>query len=265
MKTQSLSSLVLTLTAVAAVTFLAANAVAQESSTSTPAMATTPTAAQPAAASQAAPQLSYGVAEIVQLAHANVGEDVIVNYVQNSGNAYGLDANQILYLKQQGVSDHVINAMLKQRSRLPAAPQTAPPPNYSDANSAQTATAAAQPSVSYVQTAPPQTVYVIPDTQTYNYYAYSYPYYYPYYGYYGWPDAAPFDAIMVTAAPDHVPAPLLEQLALNGRMILPVGRFYQDLIRIRRTSGGLKKETLLPVRFVPMTGESERGRPPQKQ
>ena len=83
-------------------------------------------------------------------------------------------------------------------------------------------------------------------------------------GYRGWPDAAPFDAIMVTAAPDHVPAPLLEQLALNGRLILPVGRFYQDLIRIRRTSGGLKKETLLPVRFVPMTGESERVRPPQK-
>jgi protein-L-isoaspartate(D-aspartate) O-methyltransferase len=83
-------------------------------------------------------------------------------------------------------------------------------------------------------------------------------------GYRGWPDAAPFDAIMVTAAPDHVPAPLLEQLALNGRLILPVGRFYQDLIRIRRTSTGLKKETLLPVRFVPMTGESERVRPPQK-
>jgi protein-L-isoaspartate(D-aspartate) O-methyltransferase len=83
-------------------------------------------------------------------------------------------------------------------------------------------------------------------------------------GYRGWPEAAPFDAIMVTAAPDHVPAPLVEQLALNGRLILPVGRFFQDLIRIRRTSAGLKKETLLPVRFVPMTGESERGSPSQK-
>jgi protein-L-isoaspartate(D-aspartate) O-methyltransferase len=77
-------------------------------------------------------------------------------------------------------------------------------------------------------------------------------------GYRGWPEAAPFDAIIVTAAPDHVPAPLLEQLALNGRLILPVGRSNQNLIRIRRSSTGLKKETLLPVRFVPMTGESER-------
>jgi protein-L-isoaspartate(D-aspartate) O-methyltransferase len=79
-------------------------------------------------------------------------------------------------------------------------------------------------------------------------------------GYRGWPEAAPFDAIMVTAAPDHVPPPLVEQLALNGRLIVPVGRFYQDLIRIRRTSTGLKKETLLPVRFVSMTGESEKAK-----
>jgi hypothetical protein len=195
MKTQSLQSLVLTITAVAAVTLLAAKAVAQESSTSTTAATTTPAAvqpaattpaAQPAAASQAAPQLSYGVSQVVQLAHANVGEDVIVNYVQNSGNAYGLDANQILYLKQQGVSDRIINTMLNQRSRVPAAVQTVPQPNSSDANSAQIPTTTPPPAVSYVQTAPPQTVYVIPDTQTYNYYA-SYPYYYPYYGYYGWP------------------------------------------------------------------------------
>ncbi len=169
--------------AVTAVTLLAAKAVAQDSSTSTTATATTP-AAQPAAASPAAPQLSYGVSQVVQLAHANVGEDVIVNYIQNSGNAYGLDANQILYLKQQGVSDRIINTMLGQRSRLAAAAQTAPPPNYSDANNSQIPTTTPPPAVSYVQTAPPQTVYIIPDTQTYNYYAYSYPYYYPYYG---WP------------------------------------------------------------------------------
>jgi hypothetical protein len=181
MKTRSLQSLVLTITTVAAATLLTGNAVAQESSTSTTAATTTPAAAQPAAASQVAPQLSYSVSQVVQLAHANVNEDVIANYIQNSGKAYGLDANQILYLKQQGVSDHVINTMLNQRSRLVAAAQTAPQPNYSDANSAQTATA--QPSVSYVQTAPPQTVYVIPDTQTYGY-ANDY---YPYYGYYGWP------------------------------------------------------------------------------
>jgi len=176
MKIRSLQSLVLTLAAITGVTLLAAKAVAQDS--------TTPTTA----ATQAAPQLSYGVAQVVQLAHANVGEDVIVNYIQNSGNAYGLDANQILYLKQQGVSDRVINTMLNQRSRMPAPVQTAPPPNNPDANGAQIPTPTPAPAVSYVQTAPPQTVYVIPDTQTYNYYA-SYPYYYPYYGgyYYGGP------------------------------------------------------------------------------
>ncbi len=184
MKTRNLQSLALTMTAVTAVTFLAARAVAQDSSTSTTA---TTAAAQPAAASQSTPVLSYGVSQVVQLAHANIGEDVIVNYIQNSGNAYGLDANQILYLKQQGVSDRIINTMLGQRSRVAATAQTAPPPNNPDASSAQIPTTSPPPAVSYVQTAPPQTVYVIPDTQTYDYYAYYYPYYYPYYGYYGWP------------------------------------------------------------------------------
>ncbi len=160
------------MTAVTAVTLLAAKAVAQDSSTSTTA---TTAAAQPAAASQSTPVLSYGVSQVVQLAHANIGEDVIVNYIQNSGNAYGLDANQILYLKQQGVSDRIINTMLGQRSRVAAAAQTAPPPNNPDASSAQIPTTTPPPAVSYVQTAPPQTVYVIPDTQTYNYYAYSIP------------------------------------------------------------------------------------------
>jgi hypothetical protein len=190
MKMRSLQGLVLTITAVTAVALLAAKAVAQESSSSTTAATATPAAAQPAAASQAAPQLSYGVSEVVQLAHANVSEDVVVNYIQNSGNAYGLDANQILYLKQQGVSDRIINTMLGQHSRVAAAAQTAPQPNYSDANSAQITTTTPPPAISYVQTAPPQTVYVVPDTQTYDYYAYYYqPYYYPYYGgyYYGWP------------------------------------------------------------------------------
>lgn len=77
-------------------------------------------------------------------------------------------------------------------------------------------------------------------------------------GYRGWPDAAPFDAIMVTAAPDHVPKPLLEQLAPDGRVVLPVGKNFQTLMRIRRTEKGFKKERLLPVRFVPMTGEAEK-------
>lgn len=77
-------------------------------------------------------------------------------------------------------------------------------------------------------------------------------------GYRGWPEAAPFDAIMVTAAPDHVPQPLLDQLAPAGRLVLPVGKNFQRLVRIERTAKGFKRENLLPVRFVPMTGEAEK-------
>jgi len=82
-------------------------------------------------------------------------------------------------------------------------------------------------------------------------------------GYGGWPEAAPFDAIILTAAPDHVPQPLVEQLRLGGRLVLPVGRWEQDLVRIRRTGEGLTQETLLPVRFVPMTGEAEKSGAPR--
>jgi protein-L-isoaspartate(D-aspartate) O-methyltransferase len=77
-------------------------------------------------------------------------------------------------------------------------------------------------------------------------------------GYRGWPQAAPFEAIMVTAAPDHVPPPLVEQLREGGRLVLPLGRWEQDLIRLRRTPKGITRESLLPVRFVPMTGEAEK-------
>jgi len=76
-------------------------------------------------------------------------------------------------------------------------------------------------------------------------------------GYQGWPDAAPFDAIIVTAAPGHIPQPLLDQLAPGGRLVIPVGRNVQTLVRMSRTPKGFHKERLLPVRFVPMTGEAE--------
>ena len=79
-------------------------------------------------------------------------------------------------------------------------------------------------------------------------------------GYRGWPEAAPFNAIMVTAAPDHVPPVLIDQLAEGGRLVLPVGRFFQNLLRVRRTPEGIKQEDLLPVRFVPMVGEAEKAR-----
>ncbi len=76
-------------------------------------------------------------------------------------------------------------------------------------------------------------------------------------GYQGWPEEAPFDAIILTAAPDHVPQPLLDRLAVGGRMILPVGKFSQQLILFRRTETGLERTNLLAVAFVPMTGEAE--------
>jgi protein-L-isoaspartate(D-aspartate) O-methyltransferase len=79
-------------------------------------------------------------------------------------------------------------------------------------------------------------------------------------GYRGWPDEAPFDAIIVTAAPDHVPQPLIDQLAVGGRMIVPVGRGSQDLVLLTRTATGVERRVVLPVRFVPMTGEAEERR-----
>ena len=75
-------------------------------------------------------------------------------------------------------------------------------------------------------------------------------------GYRGWPEAAPFDAILVTAAPEKVPAPLLEQLAVGGRLVIPVGRLDQELEVHRRTAGGFEVARVAPVRFVPMTGEA---------
>jgi protein-L-isoaspartate(D-aspartate) O-methyltransferase len=76
-------------------------------------------------------------------------------------------------------------------------------------------------------------------------------------GYAGWPEAAPFNAILVTAAPPSVPAPLRSQLALGGRMIIPVGESYQDLLVITRTAHGYQQKNVLPVRFVPMTGKAQ--------
>jgi len=73
-------------------------------------------------------------------------------------------------------------------------------------------------------------------------------------GYLGWPQEAPFDAVIVTAAPDHVPQPLIDQLAVGGRMIVPVGEDAQNLVLLRRTETGLEQEAVMPVRFVPMTG-----------
>ncbi len=76
-------------------------------------------------------------------------------------------------------------------------------------------------------------------------------------GYRGWPEHAPFDAIIVTAAPDHVPKPLVEQLNVGGRMVIPVGKWGQRLILITKDKDGVSEERDLPVIFVPMTGEAQ--------
>ncbi|MCH7868153.1 MAG: protein-L-isoaspartate(D-aspartate) O-methyltransferase [Myxococcales bacterium] len=77
-------------------------------------------------------------------------------------------------------------------------------------------------------------------------------------GYQGWPKAAPFDAILVTAAPPSVPEPLLEQLAVGGRLIVPVGTWDQELVVYTKTPSGIERESIFPVRFVPMTGKAQK-------
>ena len=79
-------------------------------------------------------------------------------------------------------------------------------------------------------------------------------------GYAGWPAAAPFDAIVVTAAPGRVPEPLVEQLAEGAHLVIPVGTYWQELLRLTREGGEVRTEKLIGVRFVPMTGEVQRRR-----
>jgi protein-L-isoaspartate(D-aspartate) O-methyltransferase len=73
-------------------------------------------------------------------------------------------------------------------------------------------------------------------------------------GYLGWPEHAPYDRIMVTAAPDEIPPALVEQLKVDGLMAIPVGSVLQELRVLRKTPSGLETIATLPVRFVPMTG-----------
>lgn len=82
-------------------------------------------------------------------------------------------------------------------------------------------------------------------------------------GYGGWPERAPYDAIVLTAAPPRrIPQPLLDQLKVGGRLVAPLGRYMQDLVRIRRTSRGYEREVIASVQFVPMTGRAQQERGP---
>lgn len=74
-------------------------------------------------------------------------------------------------------------------------------------------------------------------------------------GYEGWPEHAPFDAIVVTAAPDEVPQALVNQLALKGKMVIPVGTTFQEMVIITRNESGVVQRRTIAVRFVPMTGK----------
>lgn len=78
-------------------------------------------------------------------------------------------------------------------------------------------------------------------------------------GYQGWAAKGPFDAILLSAAPPHIPKPLIEQLRVGGRMVVPVGGLLQDLLVITKTEDGLEKRTVIPVRLTPMTGKVRDG------
>ncbi len=81
-------------------------------------------------------------------------------------------------------------------------------------------------------------------------------------GYLGWPEFAPFDRIIVTAAPDRIPQPLVDQLHVGGKMILPLGRLEQYLVLVRKDESGISSRAILPVRFVPMTGIAQQAPSP---
>jgi len=78
-------------------------------------------------------------------------------------------------------------------------------------------------------------------------------------GYQGWAEHAPYDAIIVTAAPDRIPEALVNQLAPNGKMVIPVGTRNQEIVVLTKTRDGLSEKRTIPVRFVPMTGRREQG------
>src|SRR5580692_7094744 len=119
--------------------------------------ALTQTIEQPAVVNAPMSQLSYGAVQIAQLAQAKISDDTIIAYIKNSGNSYSLNANQIIYLKQQGVSEAVITTMLNQPKTAVA---VATPPTSAPQPAVSTATVA--PTVTYVQTARAATYYYQP-------------------------------------------------------------------------------------------------------
>jgi len=77
-------------------------------------------------------------------------------------------------------------------------------------------------------------------------------------GFHGWPEQGPFDAVVITAAPPETPEPLKQQLRIGGRVVVPVGQWQQDLTVIERHADGFEQYDVIPVMFVPMTGEAQK-------
>lgn len=80
-------------------------------------------------------------------------------------------------------------------------------------------------------------------------------------GYQGWADEAPFDAIILTAAPPRIPQPLIDQLRVGGKMVVPEGGFVQNLVVVTKTPDGYEKRVTVPVSLPPMSGEAQQGKP----
>jgi hypothetical protein len=160
-------------------------------SAQTPILQPTIVVSAPAAATTSPQKLPYGVEDVLKLSRAQVSDDIVLNYIQNTGTIYNLGPQDIVYLRDQGVSDRVINGMIDQRKRVTelAAAQSAPAPAVPDAQSVPNATtvpvAPGYAQVAPQTTAPASTVYTIPAPSA-GYYSYTYPYYggyyYPYYG-----------------------------------------------------------------------------------
>jgi hypothetical protein len=196
MKIQGFPKTGLTLAAATIVAFSTANIFAQETNAFGPYEMSagvppeTPTTA-PALSAMPTTPLSSADAQILQLAQAKISDGTIITFIQNSGTVFGLDASQIVYLKQQGVSEGVINAMLNQRSAMAAAQQqqqqqqqqqTPPTPDQS--------AAAQQYAVAQPSTPAPSTVYIVPDSSASYYNSWAAPYWNSYPGYvgaWGWP------------------------------------------------------------------------------
>ena len=160
------------------------------------------TSPAPADRSTGVAKLPYGVEEVLKLTRANISDDITINYIQSSGTIYNLTAQDIVYMRNQGVSDRVLNAMVGQRKLVEAtaqaqqqvAPAVPNAPTVPDANVAPAAPLYPDSGQAYVEppaTPAPSSVYVIPSSQVgaayYGYYGYPYSYYSPYYcgGYWG--------------------------------------------------------------------------------